>query len=314
MAVPLLALGLPVIAVLIAMTSAHVTPRTIVTVGSALFLAWLWGAHALVTRLTRPVHVVANLLAAIREGDLSIRAHEMPNPSDPVELVFHEMNLLADKLHRGQTEVAEVTALLAKIVDEVDVAIMLLDEQEHVSFLNPIAEKLIGQQLAMVRGRSIHEAGLERLLDANDETPIQLAGASYRVRRSRSTKRAAARAIALIDVHRTLRREQRASWQENHSRARSRDQQLANAHCVDGCAPTRPRARARRHAEQEALNIIARRAEGLSRFMDGYARLAKMPPPVMERVSVRALILGVVQLERRMQLEVIEGPPSGSAR
>jgi two-component system, NtrC family, nitrogen regulation sensor histidine kinase NtrY len=308
-AAPLLAIGMPIIAAFMAMTTAHCSARTMVTVGGALLLAWLWGAHALIAGLTRPVHVVANLLAAIREGDLSIRAAETLNASDAVGLVFHEMNLLADKLHRGQTEVAETSALLVKIVDEVDVAIVLLDQQQHISFLNPAAEKILGRSLASLLGRSMHEAGLARWLDANEETPIQLAGASYQVRRSRFRQNGAPRTLlALIDVQRTLRREQRASWQEiirvlGHEINNSLTPIASIAEHLRNVSQSRGDTQS-----EQALGVIARRAEGLSRFMAGYAWLAKLPPPTMEQVSVRALVVGVAQLEHRMQLEVVEGP------
>jgi signal transduction histidine kinase len=58
----------------------------------------------------------------------------------------------------------------------------------------------------------------------------------------------------------------------------------------------------------EGLEIVARRAEALARFMEGYARLARLPPPVPAPVDVGALVRRAAALERRVPVEVVGGP------
>jgi signal transduction histidine kinase len=56
------------------------------------------------------------------------------------------------------------------------------------------------------------------------------------------------------------------------------------------------------------LEVIGRRAAALSRFMDSYARLVRLPPPKLGRVEVRAWIDRTVALETRAPIEIAAGP------
>ena len=48
---------------------------------------------------------------------------------------------------------------------------------------------------------------------------------------------------------------------------------------------------------RRGLGVIEQRAEGLNRFLRGYATLARLPPPTVRDVEVRALVARVVALE-----------------
>jgi two-component system nitrogen regulation sensor histidine kinase NtrY len=55
------------------------------------------------------------------------------------------------------------------------------------------------------------------------------------------------------------------------------------------------------------LNIISTRAEALSRFMQAYARLARLPPPQKEEINLADLVRRVASLETRMSVKVVPG-------
>jgi signal transduction histidine kinase len=59
---------------------------------------------------------------------------------------------------------------------------------------------------------------------------------------------------------------------------------------------------------QSGLTIIASRADSLSRFMEAYARLARLPPPRLQPLNVGAWIGRVAGLETRLKVEVQMGP------
>jgi signal transduction histidine kinase len=58
----------------------------------------------------------------------------------------------------------------------------------------------------------------------------------------------------------------------------------------------------------EALGVIARRSDALGRFMSSYARLAKLPPPRIDRAALAPLVEKVALLERRVPVTVEPGP------
>ena len=58
---------------------------------------------------------------------------------------------------------------------------------------------------------------------------------------------------------------------------------------------------------RSGLIVIATRAESLSRFMQAYARLARLPPPQKEPVNLEELVRRVVSLETRQPVRVNKG-------
>jgi two-component system, NtrC family, nitrogen regulation sensor histidine kinase NtrY len=59
---------------------------------------------------------------------------------------------------------------------------------------------------------------------------------------------------------------------------------------------------------RRGLGVIGARAESLGRFMDGYARLARLPTPRFVQVAVGPLVRRVAGLETRLGVAVVPGP------
>jgi signal transduction histidine kinase len=59
---------------------------------------------------------------------------------------------------------------------------------------------------------------------------------------------------------------------------------------------------------RSGLEIIETRADGLSRFMQAYARLAKLPAPSLAPTNVAAIIRRAAALETRRPIVVGDGP------
>jgi signal transduction histidine kinase len=59
---------------------------------------------------------------------------------------------------------------------------------------------------------------------------------------------------------------------------------------------------------QQGLRVIENRVESLSRFMQGYTQLARMPAPTKAKMEVGPLAQRVASLERRLAVNVAEGP------
>ncbi len=60
---------------------------------------------------------------------------------------------------------------------------------------------------------------------------------------------------------------------------------------------------------RQGLAIIRSRTEALGRFMAAYARLARLPPPTLAPVDLHELVRRVAGLEKRVRVQVLEGPP-----
>ncbi|HVG37765.1 MAG TPA: hypothetical protein VM870_00675, partial [Pyrinomonadaceae bacterium] len=71
---------------------------------------WLGFSFALHTRVVRTLQTVANLLAALREGDYSMRARHAP-ANDSLAEVMREVNELGETLREQRVGAMEATAL-----------------------------------------------------------------------------------------------------------------------------------------------------------------------------------------------------------
>ena len=118
-----------------------------------LLVAFWWAmARALHRRIVHLLHTLSNMLAAIREGDFSIRARGARR-GDPHGDVMWEINALT-QMHREQRlDELETIALLRKIMEEIDVAIFAFDARHKLRMVNRAAERS-GTAIRPVIGRS----------------------------------------------------------------------------------------------------------------------------------------------------------------
>jgi two-component system, NtrC family, nitrogen regulation sensor histidine kinase NtrY len=281
-----------------------------------LFVWWLL-AMALQEQTTRPLQTLANVIAALREEDYSFRARGAAADDALGELSF-EVNALADLLADQRIRAIEATALLRRVVEEIDVPLFTFDPDQVLRLVNSAGERLLQQPSVRLLGRTAEEIGLGGCLAAESETlvplPFRSPNARWLVRRSSFRQRGVPHSlIVLSDVSRALREEERSAWQRlirvlghelNNSLtpiksiAGSLGNQIANAVPDSG----------QRHDFERGLAIIETRADNLNRFLQAYRQLAQMPPPVLRKTSLLPLVERVAGLETRLHVQVVPGP------
>src|SRR5919106_611412 len=97
--------------------------------------AWLLGALLLRERVVRPLQTISNLLAALREGDYSIRARGA-NLEDALGDVMLEVNALGETLREQRLGALEATALLRTVMSKIEVAVFTFDMDERLRLVN----------------------------------------------------------------------------------------------------------------------------------------------------------------------------------
>jgi two-component system, NtrC family, nitrogen regulation sensor histidine kinase NtrY len=280
-------------------------------------VAWLSFAFSAQSHVTFPLRTLSNLMAALREGDFSIRARGA-NREDALGEVLWEVNALSDTLRKQRLGAVEATALLRKVMEEIDVAVFAFDGAGCLRLVNRAGERILNSSQDLLLGRDAAELGLSDCLEG--ETPriaqIDFPGKSGRWEIHRGSFREAGwphQLLVISDLSRALRDEERQAWQRlirvighelNNSLAPIKSV-AENLESVMG--------RAQRHPDWEddmrsGLSIIAARSDGLARFMNAYARLAKLPPPVFQPMDVGAWVRRVAALELRMPVTVEGGP------
>src|SRR5262245_31729164 len=127
---------------------------------AALWLGFAFGARGSVVR---PLQTLANLLGALREGDFSFRARATRG-DDPLGEVVVEVNQLAATLREQRLGALEASALLRKVMEEIDVAVFAFDGENRLRLVNRAGERLFAQPAERLLGRNAVELGLESAL------------------------------------------------------------------------------------------------------------------------------------------------------
>src|SRR5215475_5400287 len=282
-----------------------------------ILIAWGLLAMTLQENATRPLQTLANVVAALREEDYSFRARNAV-ATDALGELSLEVNALADMLADQRTRAIEATALLRKVVEEIDVPIFAFDPYQTLQLVNSAGEKLLQVPSVRLLGRTAQAIGLQTFLATANESlvPLPSSGSQTRWLVKRSTFRQNGvphTLLVLSDVSRALREEERSAWQRlvrvlGHELNNS----LAPIKSIAGSLHTRiSRATLSSEEKQDfgrGLEIIETRADSLNRFLQAYRQLAQMPSPVLRQVRLPDLVTRVAGLETRLEIKVMEGP------
>jgi nitrogen fixation/metabolism regulation signal transduction histidine kinase len=310
--------GLPgsLVALIFLWTGEH-SPKVEWTLTVLIVGLWCGFALAVRRRVVFPLQTVSNLLAALREGDYSIRGRH-PGGDDALGEVMTEVNALGETLREQRLGALEATTLLRTVMAEIDVAIFAFDHLRRLRLVNRAGERLLAQTSERLLGRSADELGLQDCLDGDSARTLQAAfpGGIGRWGMRRGAFREHGlphQLLVLTDLSKALREEERLAWQRllrvlGHELNNS----LAPIRSIAGSLKTllsrTPRPADWQEDMLHGLDVIAGRSEALSRFMEAYSRLARLPPPHLQSVDVEPWIRRNAGMETRLAVTLAPGP------
>ncbi len=295
----------------------RLSARLLWTVSGLLVFAWISAAVAVRSRVIRPLQTLANLLAALREGDYSIRARGA-DLDDALGLAFAEVNALREPLRVQRLGAVEAIALLQRVMAEVDVAMFAVDASGVLRLVNRAGERLLGQSGDALLGQRAVDIGLGECLAGEPRRMLEASfpgdDGRWELRRSGFRQGGVPmQLIVLSDVRRVLREEERRAWQRlvrvlSHEINNSLAPIQSLAGSLRALIARNPRPADAEEDLARGLSVIGGRAESLGRFMRSYARMARLPAPVLAPVQVSEWVDRVVQLEKRLPVRVHPGP------
>jgi two-component system, NtrC family, nitrogen regulation sensor histidine kinase NtrY len=313
-----LASGLPAVVVaLILLWAGDFTTKVVWTLTTLVLACW-WGfSLALRSRVVYPLQTLSNLLAGLREGDSSVRARGAV-ANDALGEVMLEANVLAETLREQRLGALEATALLRKVMEEIDVAVFTFDGEQRLRLINRAGERLLGRAAERLLAGTAEELGLHSCLNGPSPRVEQFAfpGGAGRWEVHRTSFRQGGlphQLLVLTDVSRPLREEERQAWQRL---MRVLGHEINNSLApIKSIAGSLARLLKRddlpadwRDDAGRGLDVIASRAEALTRFTASYARLARLPHPRLAPVDIAGLVQRAAGLETRLPVSVCPGP------
>jgi two-component system nitrogen regulation sensor histidine kinase NtrY len=314
LALALLAASVPAMIALPIVWAGSFELKTQITLTLFIVLGSTGFAVAARSRVQRPLQTLANLIAALREKDYSVRGRYV-RKDDALGLAMSELGELASQLRNERWRDEEAAAGLARVVEGLDAAVFAIDDRKVVRMANRTADRLVGRR---AEGHPVGDLGIARLfaVDAPHTVELSLPGGrgTWEVRPSRIRLSGLPHdLVVMTDVQHALRAEERQAWQ--------RLVRVLGHEINNSLGPIASIAETLRSGLQgprrsdfdddlgKGLEIIERRAAALARFMQSYARLVRLPPPRMARVDVADWVRRTAALETRTAVTITGGPP-----
>jgi nitrogen fixation/metabolism regulation signal transduction histidine kinase len=287
------------------------------TLGLIVAGAWLkfcWDAR---TTVVHQLQSLANLLATLREGDFSIRGRR-ERAGAALGGVLDEINSLGDTLRRERLGALEASALLAKVMWEIDIAVFAFDGERRLRLLNRAGEELLGRPADRLLGQDAESLGMTALLGGDPQRRVDLTfrggRGTWEMRRNIFRQSGLPHELlVLTDLQRARREEETQAWQRlvrvlGHEINNSLAPIQSIARSLQDAMKRDPPAPDWKEDVAKGLAVVERRAEGLGRFLHAYASVAKLPAPRFAPVDVGAWVQRVAELEKRTGVRVLAGP------
>ncbi len=166
-----LASGLPAVIFCMALlwgTDFTAKVRWTMTVVIGLF--WVGFAFSSRELVVTPLRTLANLLEAMREGDYSIRGRGAGR-DDALGEVMTQVNAIGATLRAQRLGAVEATALLRKVMEEIDVAVFTFDGEERLRLVNRAGERLLASESSRILDRTATELALDDFSTAKPRKP-----------------------------------------------------------------------------------------------------------------------------------------------
>lgn len=281
------------------------------------FGVWVAAGYYIYVKILNPLQILANLLGALRQGDFSFRATYQGSES-ALGTVFLELNTLSDLLQKQRIGALEASALLSAVMAEIEVAIFAFDESDRLRLVNRSGEMLLNRPGKQALGLTALELGLGTALEGPSPRllDLQFPGRAGRWELRRGNFRQGGcphKLLVLSDLTRPLREEEQKAWQRlirvlSHEFNNS----LAPIHSLSGNLLKQlsktPEPKDLREDLHQGMEIISSRAESLRRFLESYARLARLPSPTLVDTDINSMIARVAAMETRIPVQVNTGP------
>jgi nitrogen fixation/metabolism regulation signal transduction histidine kinase len=298
--------GLPgLLAALILLVAGDYTLKVYLTILILVGAAWLFFSIRLQMLIIHPMQTASNMLSALREGDFSLHASYV-NSNDPLGQLMLEINLLTEVLAEHRMDAMESHALMDKVIQEIDAAVFTFDPERRLTLANPAALSVIGIKKEKIRDYYAAELNLDKALDSKANATIRHPNPDQpgRFTVRRGTYRVGGEPhelLILIDLSRNLREEELTAWKRlirviGHELNNSMAPIKSLAESLQKIARHPEPQEEDREDLTDGLEIIRQRADGLSRFVHEYARLAKLPDPKLKRFPLQPLVRRVATL------------------
>jgi two-component system, NtrC family, nitrogen regulation sensor histidine kinase NtrY len=265
----------------------------------------IWSAQFVVRKVVGRINALTDGIRALRESDFTIRVAD--DSADELSELVQTYNDVADALRLERNAVYQRELLLDAILQRSPIAVVLVNAGDRVVYSNAAAREMFmrggrldGSRFADVEKGFVAElrealaGGGDAIFSARAEDHDETFRLSQRVVHLNTQRH---RLVLLERLTPELRRQEVNVWKKairviNHELNNS----LAPVSSLFHSASLVQSRRDQHHRLGEIYAAIEERLEYLRRFLEGYARFARLPQPQKQRVRWRPLLEEVREL------------------
>jgi len=254
-----------------------------------------------------------NLLEAVIVGDCSMRASSQINSGVLAE--FNQvLNGITEALNQQKQAAKEQQLLFAKVIDQIDVAIIATDASNKIVLVNPSAEKLFSCRHDEVIDGPIDQLGLQHVIDQDMRKVVEFELTQYRKKVYLHTDEYLVygqhhKLIFITDIQRLLREEERQAWQRlvrvlSHEINNSLAPIASISETLKGFCKQELSMVEIQADLHEGLSVISERAQSLNKFINSYHQLSTLPAPTKSLVKLAEYISSVTALYKNIDWHI----------
>ncbi len=280
-------------------------------IGIVLYGKIFYIAYMCRSRTNFRLRTLSNLLEAITNGDYSLRGRTLKyNASDEdaySELVT-QINQLADTLLSQRLEAKESQLLLAKVMNNIAIALVAVDNSGRVVHVNKAFCSLIGKAPEELLSTSMASIGLNDLLHCEVKHPVVCDFPNNRGRfsiyRDEFIENGETHQLLLIsDVKDMLRSEEQQAWQKlirviGHEINNS----LTPISSLSASLQKMADDPSNSEMLKNSLGVIHQRSQSLVKLVSGYKDLAKIPSPKLSEMDLVNVLNKIALLYPKLSL------------
>ncbi len=266
----------------------------------------LYCAISIKKRFIYQINTSTNILEALGNEDYSMRIREKSGGA--LGDFNHSLNSMADTFAAQNLMKKEKQILLHKVISQIDVAIIAVDNHKNINLMNPASEKLFQCRFSEIDGWPLKTLGLHTI---PKECHRQVVEFTLKEQQRKVYLHVDEyfengikhQLIFITDIQSLLRNEERQAWQKL---LRVLSHEINNSLTpISSISDTLLRILSKHPSDTESqlqsslnegLSVVKERAESLNGFLKGYQKLAKLPPPEKELIDLHELVSAIAPL------------------
>ncbi|WJY13501.1 ATP-binding protein [Pectobacteriaceae bacterium CE90] len=249
------------------------------------------------------IATLMNLIEAITHNDFSLRGKQQKKNS-ALNGLIDMINELASSMQQQRLTVKQQQYLVKTVINNIDVAIVAINNQGEVAFLNNTAAKLLNTTPQTIQGQSLESLPFKPLFEQPENSVIEwnfperhgkfkIGHDSYFEDGLRQ------RLLFITDVSQLLREEEYRAWRNllrvmSHEINNTLTPIASLSQVLTSLIPTEEKEEYQ--DIRDGLQIIHERANNLKSFVESYRKLASLPKPEKSLQDAGELIRNLLPL------------------